>query len=259
MPTMRPVTFRDHFASIFQSAVTEVGRRIAPASPERRTRSWQADILRQEDFDAAAAELMALRQQGGAAPPVDATTNIRRTRGFNLSSTVRSCASIAWRYLEARLSGDASRISRVEEEFKAGTCDPAWLTTISQYVGFFAADGGRREIPYIAPEQAGDAVIRIKNGARIALLADWGTGTGRARDVLEGIRSLAPDILIHLGDVYYSGTPTEYKKAFIDPICEILGPDRAALPVFALSGNHDMYCGGLGYYDCIKRTSILDH
>src|SRR4051794_36558442 len=111
--------------------------------------------------------------------------------------------------MEACLSGDPMWISQVEGEFRAGTCDPAWATTISEYLQFFGPGGRRREIPYVYPATTGERVIRIKNDARIALVADWGIGAEPARTVLRRIRELEPDILTHLGDVYYSGTSQE--------------------------------------------------
>jgi hypothetical protein len=157
--------------------------------------------------------------------------------------------------MEARLSGNAARIAQVEGEFAAGVCDPAWATTISEYLQYFGPGGKRRDIPYITAAQVGERALRIKRNARIALIADWGTGAKPAREVLKEIHALAPDVLIHLGDVYYSGTPEEYKRAFLGPLEDILGANRSSLPVFALSGNHDMYCGGEGYYGAIAALN----
>jgi hypothetical protein len=217
-------------------------------------RSRSTQVVTPDDFAAAAAELMARRQDGF--PPGTPKTG-QRTRGPALDKT-KACPAIARRYMEARLSGDPARIAAAEGEFTAGTCDPAWATTISEYLIFFGPSGQRREVPYVPPSRVGDRVIRLKNGARIALVADWGTGTGPALDVLKHISTLAPDVLIHLGDVYYSGTPGEYKLAFSDPISNLLGTDRSSLPVFALSGNLDMYCGGIGYYR-VCPVSITIH
>ena len=193
---------------------------------------------------------MILRQNGVSA---ETRTPVPRVRGPR--DTIRACTAIAWRYMEARLSGDPLRIAAVEREFVAGTCDPAWATTISEYLKFFGPGGQRREIPYVQPSHAGERVLPLKSGSRIALIADWGTGTEAAFDVLTQISDLKPDVLIHLGDVYYSGTPEEYKHAFLDPVSTILRRAQPALPVFALSGNHDMYCGGTGYYQCISTLN----
>lgn len=240
-------TFRDHFASIFQSAVTELGRRTSAAGSVRRTRSLVS--VREDELASIAAELLIHRRDGTPGVPSG------RTRSLDIPGSTRRCAALALRYMEAKLSGEPARIAEVEGEFAVGSCDPAWATTITEYLKFFGPGGRRREIPYIDPAQAGESVIPIKSGSRIALLADWGTGAQPSLEILQQIHKLSPDLLIHLGDVYYSGTPGEYKRAFMDPISEILGPDRLSLPVFALSGNHDMYCGGVGYYDAISKLN----
>ena len=54
-----------------------------------------------------------------------------------------------------------------------------------------------------------------------------------------------PDVVIHLGDVYYSGTKDEMRDHFLDIVREYL---PAETQVFNLAGNHDLYAGGEGYY-----------
>jgi 3',5'-cyclic AMP phosphodiesterase CpdA len=69
-------------------------------------------------------------------------------------------------------------------------------------------------------------------------------------------------VVIHLGDVYYSGTEHEMKNYFYAVWQKVLGipkvewgsklTDTAARPAtFTLAGNHDMYAGGGPYYTLI--------
>ncbi len=83
------------------------------------------------------------------------------------------------------------------------------------------------------------------------LISDWGTGEPRAIRLLSQIRTLKPDILLHLGDVYYSGTQDEMQRRFLDVIDGVFGKERPR--VFSLCGNHDMYSGGRGYYGLVKQ------
>ena len=53
---------------------------------------------------------------------------------------------------------------------------------------------------------------------------------------------------------YYSGTPSECRTNFLDPIEALLRKDKA-LPMYSLSGNHDMYCGGVGFYSLIAELN----
>jgi len=50
--------------------------------------------------------------------------------------------------------------------------------------------------------------------------------------------------------VYYSGTPEESRKRFLE-IIERAGPSKDTCRYFALPGNHDYYSGGYGYFDDI--------
>src|SRR5262245_33263266 len=66
------------------------------------------------------------------------------------------------------------------------------------------------------PYTIGTGVFTIPNTATIAVAADWGTGTIPAYKVANQIRSLRPkpDVTVHMGDVYYSGTEQEYRDWF---------------------------------------------
>jgi Calcineurin-like phosphoesterase len=82
--------------------------------------------------------------------------------------------------------------------------------------------------------------------ARIALVSDWGTGLYGAPDCARSIDEDPGDfqLLMHLGDIYYSGTHTEVRERFLDRWCK-----RPGVPSRALNGNHEMYSGGFGYFD----------
>jgi 3',5'-cyclic AMP phosphodiesterase CpdA len=92
----------------------------------------------------------------------------------------------------------------------------------------------------------------------VALAGDWGTGTISAYRVRDEILRRSPDITMHLGDVYYSGSQDEFDEYFLgaadwprgslDPADEI-----TALPSYALNGNHEMYSGGHAYFRSIRE------
>ena len=97
---------------------------------------------------------------------------------------------------------------------------------------------------YTQPITDRPGVFPLPDRCRLALAGDWGTGTDSAAQVAKQIRGHEPDVTIHLGDVYYSGTAREYQDYF-------LGPDdwpRGAQGTYALNGNHEMYSGGEGYF-----------
>jgi hypothetical protein len=124
--------------------------------------------------------------------------------------------------------------------------DPGWVWSL-------VAQGRRSwngRVPFNAspPEP-----IRIANDARLVIVGDWGSGLDRAQHVAKWMRRALDDGIaerkqqwvIHLGDVYYSGTPGEYERRFLNYWPVTRGEDIAS---FALNGNHDMYWGGEGYF-----------
>lgn len=89
-------------------------------------------------------------------------------------------------------------------------------------------------------------------GSTIALAGDWGSGTDSAYRVADRIRRLAPDYTIHLGDVYYSGTESEFGEYFLPAEAW----PRGAKGTFALNGNHEMYSGGRAYFRSLTREPM---
>jgi predicted phosphodiesterase len=100
---------------------------------------------------------------------------------------------------------------------------------------------------------------RFPDNAKIPILGDWGTGDAAARGVLQQIAAKNSDVVIHLGDVYYSGTEHEFQNYFYPIWRDVLGlpnvswgskpADLSSRPsTFTLSGNHDMYAWGVPYY-----------
>ena len=96
--------------------------------------------------------------------------------------------------------------------------------------------------PQVRPATTSAEVI--SDTARVALTADWGTGLYGAPKIADQMRQKAPfDVLMHLGDVYYSGTEDEVQHRFLDP-----WPRTAGRLSRTLNSNHEMYSGGFGYF-----------
>ena len=91
---------------------------------------------------------------------------------------------------------------------------------------------------------------RLTGDLAVAMTADWATGLYGAPRIADTIRTMAGDrpfdLLMHLGDVYYSGTPEEVEQRFLP-----LWPLAAGRLNRALNANHDMYSGGFGYFERI--------
>jgi hypothetical protein len=252
-----PLTFRDHFSSLYQSAVGEIARKIA-------SRSGPAEGIEGVTGDAASSLILAAEgiaqlhasdrtsSHSGASSPEEESFALERMSTFD---QVRVCASLGWQLLAAEVIGDSATAKRIEDQLQGSSCDPQWAETIREYLRYFGPSGTRRQPLYVTPDKVRSNVITIKSGAKIALVGDWGTGAAPARRVLEQVKAQKPDILIHLGDIYYSGTESECSSNFEAIVNEIFERPKTNLPVYTLAGNHDMYCGGVGYYGLIKRLN----
>jgi hypothetical protein len=231
-------TFRDHFLSVYQSAAADYASKLeeeesaAPGSPSASRK-----------FMDAVEDVAALRSQDQSETAVVEE---------GIADIPKICASLGFRYLEALAMGDAARAERIKEQMTGGTCDPKWASTLAEYVKYFGVSGTRAEIPYVRPAKIGSRTIPIAAGARIAVFGDWGTGAAPARRILGLIKQQKPDVLLHLGDIYYSGTGDECAANFVGVIRDVF---EDALPTFTLAGNHDMYSGGGGYYDLIGKMN----
>ncbi|MGH7912127.1 MAG: metallophosphoesterase family protein [Candidatus Dormibacteraceae bacterium] len=126
-----------------------------------------------------------------------------------------------------------------------GPCDPRWiLTGVAEGLSKF-----ERRPPF--PDQPA-APVRLARDARVVVVGDWGTGLPGAVQVARQIRARLAEAtgrerhVVHLGDVYYCGWREEYQSRFLAhwPV----DPDDGEVLSWALTGNHDMFSGGHGYF-----------
>lgn len=94
------------------------------------------------------------------------------------------------------------------------------------------------------------SIIPIDNKVQIAMAADFGTGdwgsifNPAASTKIRGhIVRMKPEITIHLGDVYYAGTQSS-EAGNLTSVWPAGGWGS-----FALNSNHEMYPGGIAYYN----------
>jgi hypothetical protein len=258
--------FRSVPASLWQSAVDEaVAQENAGSSPAAGFGPRAGAVKRPDPNDENIAQAGAIAEaiDKGTEPPQPPPPS----PAVGFADTVKFCSVTAFRLAEARvkavLTGDDTELKRLERELKApfGSCDPKWGQVIAIYVAQRIAS---KTIPYRRHQDLNDFVIegRLPDVGKVAMVGDWGTGQDGARNLLRKIAARQPDVVIHLGDVYYSGTEHEMKNYFYAIWQKILGipkmewgsklTDTAARPAtFTLAGNHDMYAGGEPYYKLI--------
>ena len=163
------------------------------------------------------------------------------------SDLIRECARLYVGLLGARMMGDQTKIAELENEIRYSVCDPLWAKTLFEF-----RKGEGRRIPYKRYESLDDFVMPLpeRSTLKIAFVSDWATGTAVAHNIMRGIADDKPDMVIHLGDIYYSGTRKEAEENFLNVVRRYL-PE--AVPVYTLAGNHDLYAGGEGYYWLLEQ------
>jgi predicted phosphodiesterase len=231
--------FRNPKLSLWQSAADTV---IA----ERASVAGRPDM--EDPILNAATELAARIDQGQAVPRL---APVAGPAAMDLTDAVLYCGRLAMAMGEVKAAARVRDVERFEAELdpESGPCDAEWLEIAEKYAGRLVLHFG--EVPYRRHEAAGDFVIdgQLPENARIAIVSQLGTGASGAGRVLKQIAARKPDVVIHLGDIYYSGTPSEVERYFLAPLRERL--DLSKTRCFSLCGNHDAYSAGAGYYDTL--------
>jgi hypothetical protein len=246
-------TVRDRKLSLWQSAVADLAAQRAAAGPTAAAAAPGPGL--QAVFEdarvAAATALVTAIDQGLSTltpPPshdVAAVATVAAPAAGAVA-TLWPCNKLALHLAWARAQGDALAVQKFSEALKFSNCDPGWAETVELYLRYFQLD--KAAIPY---RSGGDYVLPdLPDKATLALIGDWGTGTQAARRLLGQVARKAPDVVIHLGDIYYSGTTLEGHSRFLNICRDVLEP---GMRVYTLSGNHDMYSGGAGYYGLLDE------
>jgi hypothetical protein len=169
--------------------------------------------------------------QGVAVKVVTARTDSK------LRSEIDRCADLGLRYLEAKVRGDGATAQAIWNDIAFSKCDPLWAEVLTEHARYFGPDGGINPVPYVRAGKIGASTLALKPDARVALVGDWGTA------------------VVHLGDVYYSGTEKECGAFFLDIVNDALDRKNTSIPVYTIPGNHDMYSAGSGFYDLIGKLN----
>ena len=201
-PAMAVITFRDHFSSLFQSAATDLARsKLPPGSATPGTENAHVD---------AATRIASLWNDRQPIPTVAPA---------GIEQSVWDCSKLGFDLMQAAAAGNTAKVAALQAQNAFGSCDPNWAKDILNYVTFLAKNGMRDAIPYIRAGSINPVPIPMPAPAagkpvKVAILGDWGTGTTAAIDLLRQVAAHQPDLLIHLGDIYYSGTPAECRDNF---------------------------------------------
>lgn len=87
----------------------------------------------------------------------------------------------------------------------------------------------------------------------IALFSDFGVGRYYSQYIAKQLQTRRFPYAIHLGDVYFAGRRSEFEKYFE----KLLDPILADTSLFTLNSNHEMYSGGIPYFEYIRKRARL--
>lgn len=131
--------------------------------------------------------------------------------------------------------------------------DPQWAESVLNY---YDTALNNRRVRFPTHQQSGVLPVRrlVQPTAedpeiRIAIAGDSGTDSritapAAIARLMAGKR---PHYTIHLGDVYYSGLASEEQNNFL-----AIWPTGSS-GAYALNSNHEMYCGGAGYFNVLLK------
>jgi hypothetical protein len=245
-------TFRDVEASLWQSAVAEaitrvetpaafgVGAAAAVAPPQAQLAQPDHPFARAAEragvFIARAKAMPAVAFAAAAAPAPGAPEDPADIGVVAVAE--------APRFPEVGAFLDSMRL-------RFGPLDPRWIEALRNYHRYL--QGRSADVPYRSYRSLDDFVFDglLPTQGRVALMADWGTGMPIAVGVLQQIATHDPDIVVHLGDIYYSGQQDEVERRFLQPCRDTFAGPRPR--IFTLAGNHDMYSGGAPYYQLLDQ------
>jgi hypothetical protein len=172
-------------------------------------------------------------------------------------NTFDVCAHAYLALATALAHGDDAAIAAARRALPAfGQCDVGWTQSISEFLRHYTLVK-HGIVPYKRWTKQTDFVLGdagappiLPANATVAIIGDWGTGAPRAQALLEAVAKHNPDVVIHLGDIYYSCDAREADNFFAN-MTAVFPAGRTR--VFTLCGNHDMYSGGVPYYALLDR------
>lgn len=167
---------------------------------------------------------------------------------------------------EAQRTNDEVTLAALQAECrKYATCDwGGWATCEATYLAYLAQY--TQPIYYDWQDQLlegqpnidfGVIDYQLPNDARVAIIGDWGTGMNDASALLAQImQDHRPTAIIHLGDIYYAGTPDQCRANFTGVFDQVFG-DTPRVPIYSIPGNHEYYAMGAGYYAMLQEINPL--
>ncbi|MCU0341396.1 MAG: metallophosphoesterase, partial [Spirosomaceae bacterium] len=122
---------------------------------------------------------------------------------------------------------------------------------VPQYRSWQASDAGNGDLNY------GMIAWKLPAHARVVIVGDIGTGTEEASAVLAAACKFKPDAILHLGDVYFSGTKDEVNKRLVGMVRKVLKKEKCQIPFFTVPGNHEYFTGGVALLNALDSGKLV--
>lgn len=140
--------------------------------------------------------------------------------------------------------------------------NPLWQQMSQQYFANYALYPFHRALPPMyrawnsfdggkGDSDFGVIAWRLPSNAVVAIVGDIGTGTDIATATLMSLLSFKPNAILHVGDVYYSGTQFEFEHRLINMLKQTMEAARHQAPFFTVPGNHEYFTGNVPYFACL--------
>jgi 3',5'-cyclic AMP phosphodiesterase CpdA len=182
-------------------------------------------------------------------------------------STPEVCLDLLARYVLAWVMDDTDRMNQIRSEWAFSPCNLlGWLEAVDAWLQYYWSGAapqynppldaaGQDQAPYTSPGTFDLPPASGGSGLVVGILGDWGTGELEAVAVVDQLMQQSPDVIIHVGDVYYAGTADEQASNFLDVINAARTKYDLNVPVYTLPGNHDYYCGGAPFYAMLPQLN----
>jgi predicted phosphodiesterase len=178
---------------------------------------------------------------GPATPAAPAKGSKKTSKAASAKKSKKPAATKDAFYKGGKAPKAGTKTKGVDIFAQFGNLDPRWIEVVAEKTKLFF----KGKHAFTTHKSVTDFRFQMDNETTVAIVGDWGGGNAAAQAVSQQIQKLNPNHVIHLGDVYYAGTPKEVKERFLKFWPKPKAPGQS----FALNSNHEMYSGGYGYFD----------
>lgn len=171
------------------------------------------------------------------------------------------------RKAHAKIADHTELESRLESqiaEYKFG--NPLWQQMFIQYYKYYWQYPFHKGVSpkYRSWQTEGNGNLQygvidwvLPADARIAIVGDIGTGTDEAANVLSAACKFKPHAILHLGDIYFSGTKSETNKRLVGMVRKVLKKEKCNIPFFTVPGNHEYFTGAVSFLNALDSNKLI--